>query len=161
MEFRKIKDFEFDEFYGVLEEAFPFVERKTRDKLFEDFLKHENFYPCFIFDCDNKKVGIISYWDFGDFIFAEHLAIFKNLRNKTLGTQAFSEFLKSFNIPIIFEVEKPYDETSERRIDFYNRMGVVFNDFCYFQPSYHNGDDKVPMLIASYPNSLSKQNYEN
>lgn len=159
MEFRRIKDVEFDEFYDLLEEAFPFVERKTKACLFLDVKNSNNFYPCFICDDDNNKIGLISYWNFGDFIFAEHLAIFKNLRNKTLGTQAFSEFLKSFDIPIIFEVEKPYDELSKRRIDFYKRIGIIFNDFSYFQPSYHGGDDCVPMLIASYPKPINKNDY--
>lgn len=154
MIFKRIKEFEFDEFYGMLEEAFPFIERKTREDAFNEFLNNTNFMPCFIIK-NGKKVGLISYWKFNDFIFVEHLAILKNLRNKTIGTKAFKQFLSETELPIVFEVEKPYDEISKRRINFYKRLGIVFNNFDYFQPSYHGGDDKVPMFFVSYPNPLS------
>ena len=104
-------------------------------------------------------MGLISYWKFNNFIFVEHLAILKNLRNKAIGTKAFKQFLSEIELPIVFEVEKPYDEISKRRINFYKRLGIVFNDFDYFQPSYHGGDDKVPMFFVSYPNPISKVQY--
>ena len=160
MEFRRIKDVEFDEFYGVLEEAFPFLERKTKSELYNDFLVIKNFFPCFILR-DGEKVGIISYWEFDDFIFVEHLAIKKNLRNKALGTQFFNIFLNSITKTIVFEVEKLNNIMAKKRIHFYKRLGVVFNEYSYFQPSYHNGDDKVPMYFVSFPNNISLSQFEN
>lgn len=159
LEFRKIEEKEFDEFYEVLEEAFPFVERKTKQNAYLDFKNMNNFMPCFIV-LNGEKVGIISYWIFDDFVFAEHLAIKKDLRNKKLGAEFFPNFLKSFNLPVLFEVEKPYDDLSLRRVNFYKRLGVIFNDFLYFQPSYHREDDKVPMIIASFPKALSLNQFD-
>ena len=67
----------------------------------------------------------------------------------------FSWLASYFSKPIIFEVEKPYDEVSRRRIKFFERLNVCLYDVDYVQPSYHGGSDKIEMFIASFSHAMN------
>ncbi len=159
MKLVKVKKEELDYFYSLLEQDFCFDERKTKEDVLKDF-SNPSFKPCFI---KNGKmiIGYFSYWEFDSFIYGEHFAILKELRNQNIGSNFLKQFLTLLKKIFIFEVEKPTDELSQRRINFYLRNGIQFNKFKYFQPSYHKGTDKIPMLIASYPNKLSYKEFLN
>lgn len=159
MELVKVKKEELDYFYSLLEQDFCFEERKTKEKVLKDF-SNPSFKPCFI-KKDNEIVGYFSYWEFDSFIFGEHFAVLKELRNQTIGTQFLNQFLIKLKKLFIFEVERPTDEISKRRIDFYLRNNIQINKFKYFQPSYHRGEDKIPMYVASYPNKLTYKEFLN
>lgn len=148
----------FDEYYNLLEQDFILEERRTKqDEL--SALKDERFKPYFI-DFKEKKIGYFTCWEFDNFIFGEHFAINKELRNHGYGTMFWKYLFKKIDKPIIFEIEKPVDETTIRRGNFYKKLGIQFNDYEYFQPSYHNGEEKVEMLILSYPNKLKKSEFQ-
>ena len=158
MEVERIKKEDFDSFYKLLEQDFPYEERKSREDELEAF-SHPNFHPYFVFK-DNVFVGYFCHWDFNDFIFGEHFAIVKDLRDHGIGTEFLTQYLASIEKPIIIEVEKPTTITAKRRINFYNRLGLVVNDCDYTQPSYHKDGSGVPMLILTYKKKITKEEFE-
>lgn len=157
MKIKRIDISEFEFFYDLLEEDFPWEERKTREDELRSFSNLE-FNPCFIIK-KNQLVGYFCYWDFADFIFGEHFAIVKDFRNNGLGTQFLKQFLNSLEKQLIIEVERPDTDIAKRRINFYKRLGFVVNDFDYAQPSYHQDGIEVPMLLLSYKEKITKEEY--
>lgn len=157
IELKKITTKNFDKFYSFLEEDFPFEERKSYGKQLLT-LNNSRFNPNFIY-LNNKKIEYICYWDFDDMIYFEHFAIFKDLRNQGYGTEFLNNFVQLFDKNIIIEIERPKETNAKRRLNFYKRLGFVVNDYDYHQPSYHDGDDSVPMCILSYKEKISGEKY--
>lgn len=154
---QKISTEKFEQFYRILEEDFCFLERKKYQNELDAF-QNPNFLPAYI--CvDQNPVGYICYWEFEDFIYIEHFAIMKSLRDQGVGSKFLEEFLKNISKLVILEAERPTDCISEKRIRFYERMGFAINQYDYYQPSYHQGEKEVPMFICTYPRSISEEEY--
>lgn len=154
---QKINNDNFQEFYSLLSEDFCYEERHDFENELLN-LKNSNFNPCFIIKGE-QVVGYVCYWNFENLTYIEHFAILKDLRNQGIGT----EFLKWFLIgkkQVVVEVERPEDEIKQKRIKFYKNLGFVVNGYDYIQPSYHNGEDKVPMLILSFNKKIEKKEYQ-
>ena len=71
---------------------------------------------------DGKPVGMISYWDMGDFYYIEHFAIDPSLRNGGYGKRVLESIQTKLQGPIVLEVEEPTEEMRIRRINFYKRL---------------------------------------
>ena len=131
---------------SLFEEAFPEQERppfsslRHRDAGKFHFLVAEN---------GDDPVGILTYWTFEDLIYIEHFAIDEELRNQGLGKATFLNFLSQQQEQVVLEVEPPDTEEADHRVEFYASMGFFINPQEYVQPSYHNDDRTVPMIIMS------------
>ncbi len=147
---------DFEKIYYILKEAFPPTERRTKKeqlKLFNN--KHYRVY------IDDKDVRIfICTWEFDKFIFIEHFAVAKEFRGKKLGSTFLKKFYSSTNKPVIFEVEPPENDISEKRIRFYQRHGATLNSFDYIQPPMQRGQPPIPLMIMSYPEQINKAEFE-
>ena len=119
MEFERILEDnnEFRAIWKIYEEAFPADERRNLDNQIK-VLRNENYNMYSIKD-NRKIIGLFCVWNFKDFLFGEHFAIKKELRNRDLGKRALPEFLskKSYKI-FIGEVERPETDITKRRIKF-------------------------------------------
>ena len=130
----------------LFEEAFPEQERppfsslRHRDAGKFHFLVAEN---------GDDPVGILTYWTFDDLVYVEHFAIDEELRNQGLGKAVFLNFLSQQTEQVVLEVELPNTEEADHRVEFYASIGFFSNPQHYIQPSYHNDDRSVPMLIMS------------
>ncbi len=143
-----IKKLNIDKFYKLHKQDFPFDERRSKEK-YKQLLNNLNFKNTYIF-LENKLIGYINFWDFNDFIFIEHFAIFKELRDKGYGTKFLNSFLQNTSKDIIFEIEPVTDEITTRRANFYLRLGFKFSDVEYYQPSYHKKGTLGPKLNIMY-----------
>lgn len=162
MEFKKIKDADSEEFkrvWKIYEEAFPGDERrdlKTQEKVMGK--KGYNFYAVI----ENKEIiGLFAEWDLGDFIFGEHAAIRKDLRNNGLGTKLFKDYLKKCGTKILVgEVEGSQEgEMAKRRIEFYKRLGILLNDYKYVQPPYGKDKNPIYLFLITYPREITKEEF--
>ncbi len=126
------------------EERPPFGELKHRNTALFHFMVATNQT-----DDGDDPVGILTYWTFDEFVYIEHFAIAEQLRNQGLGKVVFLNFLSQQTQQIVLEVEKPHDEVSENRIEFYSSMGLITNPFDYLQPSYRGDQVTVPMIIMT------------
>ena len=158
LELERVTKENFNELYALMENDFPEAERRTKADQ-ESLLKNKHAYVNFI-KVDGKIAGYFVFWDFGDFLFVEHLATKKEFRGQGLGSIFLKNFISQTNKNILLEVELPTDEISTKRIKFYERLGFVLNDHDYTQPSYHGGGDELPMKVMTLKDKLSKADYE-
>ena len=83
-----------------------------------------------------KALGLLTTWEFNDFIYIEHIAIDPTLRSQGYGSEALKAFIHEHGKPIVLEAEPPTDEMTRRRIRFYERIGLTLYDYPYIQPAY-------------------------
>ena len=147
----------FPELWELYESAFPADERRDREMQDAVFRKKEYSMLAAL---DGKKfVGLLSVWEFGKFVFMEHMAVKEQLRGKGFGTQIIRTYLSSCRKSVVHEVERPDNDIRKRRVRFYERLGFMLNAHDYIQPSYGPDKKPVPMLLMSYPLAISEKDY--
>ena len=130
----------------LFEAAFPEAERPP----FEELKHRGERFHFMVATNDDDPIGILTYWDFDEFVYVEHFAIDEDLRDQGLGKAVFLNFLSATTEQVVLEVEPPHDETSEHRIEFYISMGLNQNPQEYWQPSYRNPQKlELPMVVLS------------
>jgi len=134
----------------LLHSAFPPDERRD-DEQQRDYTDENDKFHCLLIREFETPVGLITYWDFTDFVYVEHFAIHKDLRNGGLGRQALQTFIQEMNRPVVLEVEMPRikGDITHRRIAFYRRQGFSLRRMAYKQPPYRDGDNWLPMKLMS------------
>ena len=108
----------------------------------------------------DEFIGFILWWDFEHIRYIEHLAIVPRLRGKGYGQRILKKFTSRPDIPLLLEVEHPDTEINKRRINFYQRIGFVVNEYEYKQPPYKKCGNDVPLILMTYPNVISKRDIE-
>lgn len=125
-----------------------FPEDEYRD--LNDLKEYTDSLPCFynniIFDSETP-IGLITYWQFDSFYYAEHLAIDPSLRNGGYGRKLLELLKSELKLPIVLEVELPEEEMAQRRINFYKREGFALWEKTYFQPPYKDIYKPLPMYL--------------
>lgn len=153
MDFVKVKKEEFDAIYQAMQSSFILDEiRDYRDAL--AVLENEAYSIYHIVE-QGERIGFISLWDLGDFIFAEHFVIYEPFRNQGYGGRAIDAVTDRFGA-VVLEAEPPETDIAARRLAFYHRHGFVSNDIAYLQPSYRQGGNAVPLVLMSYRQLLSQ-----
>ena len=134
----------------LLHSACPPDERRD-DEQQRDYTDQNDKFHCLLIREFETPVGLITYWDFTDFVYVEHFAIHKDLRNGGLGRQALQTFIQEMNRPVVLEVEMPRikGDITHRRIAFYRRQGFSLRRMAYKQPPYRDGDNWLPMKLMS------------
>ncbi len=134
--------------------AFPEEERRELDYHTETMLC-EQFHCDVVLD-DNAPIGILFWWDLGEFTFVEHLATSPLVRGGGYGAKILEGLIAESEKPILLEVEHPEDELCRRRIGFYERMGFVLNDHPYRHPSYQQCEGEfVDLMVMTHPNPIT------
>ncbi|MFH1520634.1 MAG: GNAT family N-acetyltransferase [Candidatus Micrarchaeota archaeon] len=147
--------FLFDAVKLIYETSFPSDEKRELDLLLFDKKDYSLMAAV-----EDRVIGFISFWDFGTFIFIEHLAVEKELRNQGIGSKMLGEFMNKYQ-NIILEVEKPQNEQQYLRIKFYEQFGFKLNHYPYVQPSYGKGKSPVPLYLLTYPRPLNLDQFTN
>jgi GNAT superfamily N-acetyltransferase len=127
-------------------DSFPVEERRTTSDLQRMLNVQEMYFSSILLD--EALVGLVVYWKFEGFLYLEHLAISKTHRRKGFGAAVLNELQKMGN-PILLEVEIPYDDASNKRVDFYQSHGFLALPVYYNQPPYRKGESVVPMMLFS------------
>lgn len=130
----------------LVTESFPLDEYRPLDqwRILTD--KNDLFQNNAILS-DGKPVGLLTYWDLGNFYYIEHFAIDEKLRNNGYGKEVLTLLEKEIDKPLILEVERPDNEIAQRRIGFYKRYKFELWNEPYVQPPYRPDGSAVPMLI--------------
>ena len=115
----------------------------------------ENFHMNIIYS-STTPVGLISFWKFDTFTYIEHFAILPIFRNCGYGAATIKKLIEK-ETSIVLEVEKPTDETSRRRIPFYQQCGLTLCEKEYIQPAYRADSNEVPMHLMSCGVELDKK----
>ena len=121
---------------NLLESAFPKEECRDK-KLQRECTDNNPKFKCNLIQTTyGQPIGVITRWDFGDFIYIEHFAIDPALRSQGYGSEALKAFIHEQCKPLVLEAEPPTDEMTRRRIRFYERIGLTLYDYPYIQPAY-------------------------
>ena len=94
-----------------------------------------------------QTLGLLTTWEFADFIYIEHFAIDPEVRSRGYGSTTLSTFIKKYGKPIVLEAEPPTDDITHRRIRFYERQGLTLYDFPYLQPAYTEASQPVELRL--------------
>jgi hypothetical protein len=132
-----------DELKTIYEEAFPPDERRDWDQVLELLIKPEYQFISVIHQ--QKTIGLIIGWNFQCFKFIEHFVILN--------------FLSKTSARVILEVDEANTETDQRRISFYESLGFSVFPGEYYQPAYSPTKKSIKMLILSYPNKITKEEF--
>ncbi len=117
--------------------SFPLEERRD----VADFwaFAQDGAVPFFIhlITSDSEPIGFISYWLLDGFAYVEHFAFAERAQGKGAGTYAMQALYDMLDTPIVLEVEPVNDEQTQRRVNFYTRLGFhLWQDIDYLQPPY-------------------------
>ena len=134
----------------LLHSAFPEEERRD-DKQQRANTDHNPKFHCRLIRTFTTPIGLLTYWDFTDFVYIEHFAIHEDMRNGGYGGKALKAFVDEIGRPVVLEVEMPRvkGDLTHRRIAFYRRQGFSLRRMAYRQPPYHEGDGWLPMKLMS------------
>lgn len=144
---------DFPKVYEIMEESFPASELWPYEEA-KELIDDPNYNVLLVKSPKGKVGGVLTFWNFPTFNFAEYFAIRGNMRGAGLGSAALKRFLKRNPKPLILEVEACDTTQAKRRIKFYERLGFVLTDINYLQPPVQEGDPPVPLTIMSYPNDI-------
>lgn len=153
-----IEESMFDQMYSLLQLSFPTSERRDRAGHLGEFSEDKFRSMCYV---PGDLKGFLNYWDFGDFVYAEHFAVAPELRGQGTGSALMRELFDIVgNRPIVLEAEPSADsDIASRRIAFYERLGFVLNEYEYIQPPLIKGESPIPLVIMSAPAKLTESEY--
>lgn len=131
---------------SLLVQAFPLEEYRPLEDLRALTVGESRFHNHVVLE-DGEPVGLLTYWDFGDFHYVEHFAVASERRNGGVGARVLACLKGRIATPIVLEVEMPVEEMARRRVGFYGRQGFVLWENTYFQPPYRLGGELLPMRL--------------
>jgi len=141
-------------------EAFPDNERRTLEGLRNQFLNQKECSVDLIKGGD-KLLGLCVYWNFDNFSYLEHMAVFPEIRGMKAGEKTLEILKTRLPQPVILEVEPPDEEISRRRVNFYLRNGFYLHELQYIQPSYHGIAPGPELKLMSTQADISNQALSN
>lgn len=149
----------FEEIYGIYEEAFPEIERRT--KTGQKKVLDNPDYRLSVVEEEGKILAFLGYWELPHCIFLEHLATTKQSRGKGYGKMLVEEVVKTAQNPIFLEIEPitELDPMTGRRAGFYQRLGFYENSFFYEQMPLKPEDAPVQLLIMSYDKTIEESEF--
>lgn len=139
--------------WQLCEEAFPAEERRTLEA--QTQLLRNSIYRFITLHAEGELVGFMGYWQLTGFVFLEHFAVTPTARGKGIGKRALEKLGEVVQQTLVLEVEPPFNEMAQRRINFYERSGFHLNPYPYAQPPYSPEKPWVPLLLMTYPERLS------
>ena len=173
----------FEEIYQIYQEAFPNVERRTKEGQ-RAILENPRYRLRVIQEGNDKGdegresdgsggegkkelgqiIAFLGYWELDSCIFLEHLATTAPCRGKGYGRQLIQECLdegKEKEKPLFLEIEPVTAENpiTGRRESFYHRCGFATNHFFYQQMPLKEGDRPILLWIMSWPEAVSEERF--
>lgn len=156
--FERITEHTFDEIFPLLEAAFPVTELRVREDQ-RRLLEEECYRLCGVRK-DGRFAAVFAFWEIDDFLYIEHFAVKEEFRNGGYGGTLLDRLLEEKGKPMVLEVEVPEDDMTRRRIGFYERHGLVYNEYPYLQPPMRKGQGMLPLRFMTKPGAIGESTYE-
>lgn len=154
-----ITDPMFDRAWEIYEASFPLIEQRVMDHQITAFASEQYYFDCFLEK--GEIVGIACYWLFEEYLYIEHYAINPALRSGGYGSRILRELIESTSRIVILEIDEVVDETSTRRLQFYQRLGFHENPYHHPLPQYRDDAEHSDALltILTYPRAIDEATY--
>ncbi len=140
----------------LYEEAFPEAERRDISQWKEMIVSCPRMHLNAVEE-GGQLAGLLVYWDFGDFYYVEHLAVYARMRNRKIGQQVLAYIGENLSGVCLLEVEPPLTDLSVRRINYYRRNGYEVLDKTYMQPSYRPSGEELPLWIMGNDAGIERE----
>lgn len=149
----------FEEIYQIYEEAFPPIERRTRQGQ-KAVLSHPR-YRMEVIEEEGRIRAFLGYWELSGCVFLEHLASAGDFRGRGYGRRLVEKILNQTEMPVFLEIEPvtEKDPMTRRRAGFYERLGFFVNSFPYLQMPLKPEDEPVPLWVLSYGAPLTEEEF--
>lgn len=154
MMIEKLKTEDFDRFYAIIEQSFPLDEHRTYEE--HKALTEEQKYTAYVAE---DVCGLITVYDFDEFVYVEHFAVAPECRGSGLGSEMLRWLCKKIGRRICLEVEPPETEFAKRRIAFYQRNGFTLNNYPYIQPPISAGRKAIPLMIMTSGGGVTQDEF--
>ena len=154
----KLTENEFDEAYRIMRDSFPTDEIRPYTQ--QKALLSNPIYKLLglIGRKNNTLKAIAAIYELDNILFLEHLAVSAQYRNQGLGAQILAQ-LQQCRQMLCLEAELPATKIAARRIDFYKRNGLYYNDFPYVQPPLALAQSPVDLRIMTSQKSLNSAEF--
>jgi ribosomal protein S18 acetylase RimI-like enzyme len=151
------KDLFFQAFWEIYKSAFPFCERRSLEEQIRIFTNRTYFLD--VWTKNETVLGFIGWWNCVELRFVEHYAIHQAYRSQGYGSLFLSEWINQNALPVLLEIEPAIDETSQKRQQFYRKLGFKDNTIKHYQPAYREGEKFLKLWLMSYPHEISTSCY--
>lgn len=138
-------------------DSFPSDERREWGELLE--LTQQPYFTLYRINHRNETIGLITVWEWLEFIFIEHFAINKSFQGQGIGSMVLNLLQQKLTSSVILETELPHNELAIRRINFYTRLGFHICQEEYYQPAYDKDKNAVKMILMSYPDKMNLSDF--
>ena len=143
--------FNFCKIHQLYIENFPSNERRDWEKMLKLIENEPRFHIVAATGQSDEVAGFVTFWTFGFFTYVEHLVVDAAMRRQGIGAALLNEAHRP-GLPLLLEVEPPVDETTTRRVNFYQRLGLVLrDDIPYEQPPYSPQKEPVTLRLMVSP----------
>lgn len=150
MEFLRVKEADVswvEKIYQNYSTSFPEDERRDEDQFHQLFANPK--VQVLVAVDGLLEIGYLILWKLSDCTYLEHFEVFKELRNRGLGSQILHALQKEYP-KIILESEPDFqDSIAARRIQFYKRNGFHIVEENYIQPPYGQGKRALNLFLMS------------
>ena len=133
--------------WSIYERSFPASERRIL-AAYEVICRNEETFFARTEYREGKAAALLWGWETPEFTYLEHFAVLSEMRNAGFGGALLETFIKE-HPNIILEVEPPDTALRQRRIRFYERHGLILNDFEYINPGYRVEPTPYPLRLMS------------
>ncbi len=159
--FYKITNSE-DKWYKVFRDiynmSFPIFEQRS-DKQQQTAFNSPNYHLQALVE-DETLLSFISYWDFEDYIYIEHLAVNSAYRGQNIGSSTLNLFAREKEKCILLEIDPPIDLISKDRLRFYSHLGYKPNMYKHLHPAYNLAYPPHELVVLSLYKTLSEEQYK-
>lgn len=107
---------------------------------------------------DGAFAGLLCAWSLENWRYIEHFAILPAMRGQGMGAQALDAYCAR-HPQVVLEIDPPVDETSIRRLGFYERCGFVRNPYDHLHPAYRPGYAPHALVLMSIPRAMRDAEY--
>ncbi len=152
---------EFEQVYRIMESCFPPDEHRPYEEQ-QNLFDNQNYQIYVAKKTDNSLEiqGFMAVWQLEGLGFIEHFAVDSKYRNIGLGSRMLQEIKKHLTGRVCLEVELPDNDMAKRRIKFYQRNGLYYNDYPYIQPAISKGRNPIPLRIMTSGGVVSQGEYQ-
>ena len=134
------------EWWQLYEAAFPLAERRNLEQ-HAAAMRDEAFRVLHLSD-ESGFVGLLSYWQWDQLVYVEHLAITPSRRGQGMGHCVLALL---DDVRAILEIEPVVDTVTTRRLAFYESCGFTKLPQSHMQLAYQAGQPDVPLWLLSRP----------
>ncbi len=138
-------------------ESFPAYQR--RSVFDQELVFRQPTYRLDAWLADGEFAAFMSWWEFPDMRYVEHLAVAAEKRSSGIGSALLQIWLPSLPTPAALEIDPVVDELTARRLAFYERLGFVKNSITHNVPSFINPEETTPGELLTWPRPFSDDDY--